>query len=103
MVKETLLKIEGSIPENSKQAFKKRLILDHVAFIELSNNLKSMVENYRDLKETLFKNSEDAIHFSGDILAKTLHDYWLKGEDIEDIFIENAQAASFYGRFKCIW
>lgn len=100
---EILNKIESSILIQAKQNFKKRLTLDIQTFIEFSNNLKSMVENHHEIKDILFKNNKVAIHFSGDILAKTLHDYWIKGGKIENIFIENAQLASFYGNFECVW
>jgi hypothetical protein len=98
-----LYKIENSIPIELKHRLKNKLIIDVHSFIELSNNLKQMVQNYQELKEILFKNNEHAIHFSGDILAKTLHDFWIKKGNIEEIFIENAQAASFYGNFECVW
>jgi hypothetical protein len=103
MINEILSKIESSIPAETKQNFKRRLAIDIQTFIELSNNLKSMIQNYQELKDFLFKNNENAIHFSGDILVKTLHEYWIKGGNIEDIFIENAQATSFYADFECIW
>ena len=72
-------------------------------FLNFSNNLKSMVDNHNDIRDQLFLNNESALYYSGDILAKTLHDYWIKGGCIKEIFIENAQAAAFYAGFECIW
>ena len=102
-MEDILKKIEGSIPAESKNKFKKCLIIDIKTFMEFSSGLTQMVQNYNELKEILFKNNEKAIHFSGDILAKTFHDYWIKNGSIVEIFIENAQAASFYGEFECVW
>jgi hypothetical protein len=98
-----LYNIERSLPIDLKQNFKKQLTISCSSFIDLSSKLKNMVENYSELKETLFSNHNDAIHYSGDILAKTLHDYWIKGGCIKEIFIENAQATAFYAGFECVW
>jgi hypothetical protein len=102
-MEEILFKIENSISPETKNKLKKHLIINMDTSMDFSNNLKSMVQNYSDLKEILFKNNESAIHFSGDILAKTLRDYWIKGGNIMEIFIENAQATSFYANFECVW
>jgi hypothetical protein len=98
-----LYNIERSLPIDLKQNFKKQLTISCSSFIDLSIKLKNMVESYGELKEILFSNSDDAIYFSGDILAKTLHDYWIKGGCIKEIFIENAQATAFYAGFECVW
>jgi hypothetical protein len=100
---EVLMKVESAVPSQVRESLRKRLNTGGPAFLELSNNLKQLVEHHQELKEILFKNNDQAIHFSGDILAKTVHDYWIKGGNINEIFIENAQAASLYGGFECLW
>jgi hypothetical protein len=98
-----LLGIEKSIPAELRSNLSKSLNMPMSSFLDLSNKLKSMVENYSELKQELFSNNNDVLYYSGDILAKTLHDYWIKGGSIEEIFIENAQATAFYAGFECIW
>lgn len=102
-MKEVLMNVESAVPSQVRESLRKRLNTGGPAFLEFSNNLKQLVENHQELKEILFKNNEAALHFSGDILAKTFHDYWIKGGDIDNVFIENAQAASYYGQFECLW
>lgn len=102
-MEDMLFNIEKSIPVEIRFNLSKSLNMPISSFFELSNKLKSMVENYSELKETLFSNHNDALHYSGDILAKTLHDYWIKGGCIKEIFIENAQATAFYAGFECVW
>ena len=48
----------------------------------------------------LFKNNEDALHFSGDILAKTFYNFWIKGGDLEEHFIDIAKETSHYANFE---
>ena len=98
-----LFGIEKSIPPELRLNLSKSLNIPMSSFLNLSNKLKSMVENYSELKQELFSNNNDALYYSGDILAKTLHDYWIKGGCIKEIFIENAQAAAFYAGFECVW
>ncbi len=98
-----LLTIEKSIPAELKNNLSKSYIVSMSSFLDLSNKLKNMVQSYNEIKEILFLNNNEALHYSGDILAKTLHEYWIKRGSIKQIFISNAQAASFYGEFKCIW
>jgi hypothetical protein len=101
--KQILENIEVSIPENIKIDMRKKFATNCAFMLEFSINLKQMVEKNLDLKNILFNNNEDALYFSGDILAKTLYYYWIKGGCIEEIFVENAQATAFYAGFKCIW
>jgi hypothetical protein len=98
-----LSNIENSMPADLRFNLSKSLNMPMSSFLDLSNKLKGMVENYSELKEVLFSNHADALHYSGDILAKTLHDYWIKGGSIKEIFIENAQATAFYAGFECVW
>jgi ubiquinone biosynthesis protein COQ9 len=102
-MEQILENIEKSIPENLKADLKKRIATATPILLQLSNQLKQMAINNYDVRSVLFKNSEDAIYFSGDILAKTLHDYWIKRDPIKEIFIENAQATAFYAGFECVW
>jgi hypothetical protein len=103
MMDEVLMKLESAVPSQLRESLRRRLNIGGPAFIDFSNNLKQLVQNHQELKEILFKNNEAALHFSGDVLAKTFHDYWIKGGNLNEIFIENAQAASFYGEFECLW
>ena len=98
-----LLTIEKSIPDALKNNLSKRYIISISSFLDLSSKLKNMVQSYNEIKEILFLNNDEALYYSGDILAKTLHDYWIRGGNIQQIFIINAQATSFYAGFKCIW
>lgn len=98
-----LLTIEKSIPVELKNTLSKSYVMSISSFLDLSGKLKNMVQSYNEIKEILFLNNDEALHYSGDILAKTLHDYWVKGGCIKQIFIENAQATAFYAGFKCVW
>jgi hypothetical protein len=102
-MEDMLFSIEKSIPAEIKFNLSKSLNMSIPSFLELSNKLKNMVENYSELKQELFSNNNDVLYYSGDILAKTLHDYWIKGGSIKEIFIENAQATAFYAGFECVW
>lgn len=102
-MQQILENIEKSIPENLKADLKKRIATATPILLQLSNQLKQMASNNYDVRSVLFKNSEDAIYFSGDILAKTLYDFWIKGGKIEDHFIESAQSTSYYSGFTCLW
>jgi hypothetical protein len=102
-MKEVLQKIEGSIPEKVKLDLRKRPITGSQIFFEMSKHLKEMVENNYEIRNILFKSNEDAIYFSGDILAKALSSFWIKGGEIEEHFVESAQMTSFYARFECLW
>ena len=100
---EILEKIENSIPENVRFNLKRRLVTQSSLIIELASQLKQMSENNYDIISILFKNNDDALYFSGDILAKTLHDFWTKNGSIYDFFMENAKATSYVNGFKCLW
>jgi hypothetical protein len=103
MIKHILENINNSIPENIKIDFKKRIATFPVNFIQFSNQLREMSQNNFDIKNTLFKNNEEALYFSGDILAKTFLNFWMKGGDIEAHFIDNAQKTSYHAGFECLW
>ena len=51
----------------------------------------------------LFKNNEDALHFSGDILAKAFYNFWIKGGELEEHFIASAKETSDYANFEYFW
>lgn len=102
-MQQILQNIENSITENLKTDLKKRIATSTPILLQLSSQLKHMATNNYDIRSILFKNDEDAIYFSGDILAKTLYNFWIKGGQIEDHFIENAQSTSYYSNFKCLW
>jgi len=103
MIDEVLNKIESSIPENVKFNLKRRYATAAPSIIELSNQLKQMSENNYEIRSILFKNNDDALYFSGDILAKTLYDFWIKGGSVYESFIENAKIISFINRLKPLW
>lgn len=95
--------IENSIPENIKINLKKKITTFPVSFLEFSNNLKNLAHHNYDIRSILFKNNDEALYFAGDILAKTLYGFWIKGGDIEEHFIDSAQQASYYAGFECLW
>lgn len=102
-MKDILENIEKSIPEKLKIDLKKRIATAPPLLAEFSNQLKQMAVNNYDVRYKLFKNNNDAIHFSGDILASTLYDFWMQGGEIEYHFVENAQRTSYSSQFECIW
>ena len=102
-MKEVLQKIESAIPEKIKLDLRKKLVTGSQIAFEMSKHLKEMTENNYEIRNILFKNNQDAIHFSGDILAKTLCSFWTKGGDLEAHFIDNAQQTSYHARFECLW
>lgn len=103
MTMSILENINNSIPENVKIGLKKKITTFSTSFIEFSNNLKNLAHNNYDIRSVLFKNNEDALHFAGDILAKTLYNFWTRGGDLESHFIENAQQTSYHAGFECLW
>jgi hypothetical protein len=102
-MKEILERIETSIPENVKNTFRKKICTSAINVPEVSKHLKNMVESNYEIRNVLFKNNDDAIYFSGDILSKTFCEFWIKGGKIEDIFIEKAQSTSYSAQFECLW
>jgi hypothetical protein len=102
-MKEVLQKIESAIPEKIKLDLRKKLVTGSQITFEMSKHLKEMAENNYEIRNILFKNNQDALYFSGDILAKALSSFWIKGGEVEDHFIESAQMTSFYARFECLW
>jgi hypothetical protein len=103
MTKTILENINNSIPENIKLDLTKRIVTRSTNFINFSNELKQMANNNFDIRNYLFKNDEIALYFAGDILAKTLYNFWIKGGKIEEHFIENAQITSYHAGFECLW
>ena len=99
-MKEILYSINSSIPDNIKIDLKKRFATWSVNFIQFSNHLKQLAQNNYDIRSVLFKNNEDALHFSGDILAKTFYNFWIKGGDLEEHFIDIAKETSHYANFE---
>jgi hypothetical protein len=102
-MKEVLQKIESSIPEKVKLDLRKKLVTGSQIIFEMSKHLKEMAENNYEIRNSLFKNNQDALYFSGDILAKALSSFWIKGGEIEEHFVESAQMTSFHARFECLW
>ena len=102
-MEDILKNIENSIPTELKLNAGRCLNAGRFNFVDFSNKLRQMTNDHAELKAQLFSNNERALHYSGDILAKTFHDYWTKGGSIKEIFIENAQAAAFYAGFDSIW
>jgi hypothetical protein len=70
---------------------------------EFSNQLKQLVNNNSEIKEVLFKNNENAIHYSGDILSNTMFDYWATGRCIEEVFVERAKHTYEYANVQYEW
>jgi hypothetical protein len=99
---ENILKnIENSIPENIKIDLRKRIATSSPVLLQLADHLKHTVVNSHDMRSLLFNNDDDAIYFSGDILSKTLYNFWIIGGKIQDHFFENLQMSSYTNRFKC--
>ena len=95
MIVDTLLKIEESIPEGLKAVLKKKLNRSHPIFADFSSELRKLVLTNEDVKNALFKDAENAIPYSGEILAATFHDFWIKNinkDFLEDCFLENMRA-----------
>jgi hypothetical protein len=98
-MKEILYSINTSIPENIKIDLKKRFATWSINFVQFSNYLKQLAQNNYDIRSVLFKNNEDALYFSGDILAKAFYNFWIKGGDLEEHFIDSAKEISYYANF----
>ena len=102
-MKEVLLNIERRIPVEIKNNFLRRMGAMRYNVIEFSNQLKQLVNNNPEIKEILFKNNEDAIHYSGDILSNTLFDSWATGRCIEEVFVERAKHTYEYANIQYEW
>lgn len=100
MIKTILENINNSIPENIKLDFRKRIVTRSTNFIQFSNELRQMAYNNFDIKNTLFKNNEDVLHFSGDILAKTLYSFWINEGDIESHFTNSLHETFYHAGFE---
>jgi len=100
MIKTILENINNSIPENVKLDLTKRIVTRSTNFVNFSNELKQMTYNNFDIRNTLFKNNEDILHFSGDILAKTLYSFWIKDGDIENHFADSLNETFYHAGFK---
>lgn len=83
--------------------FKRRFATWPVSFIQFSNHLKQVANNNFDIRSELFKNNDDALYFAGDILAKTFYNFWIKGGELEDHFIDSAKQTSYYAGFEYLW
>jgi hypothetical protein len=102
-MKDILEKIQSAIPDNIRIDLTKSIATSAPKIVEISKNLKQMAESNYEIRSVLFKNNESAIYFSGDILAKTLHNFWIRGGEIEHHFVENAQITSYSAGFECLW
>jgi hypothetical protein len=102
-MKEILDNINNSVPDNIKNDIKRRFATWSVNFIQFSNHLKQVAHNNYDIRNILFKNNEEALYFAGDILAKTLYNFWIKGGDLESHFVDNAKQTSYHAEFECLW
>jgi hypothetical protein len=102
-MKEALLNIERRIPVEIKNNFLRRMTGARYNITEFSNQLKQLVNNNSEIKEVLFKNNENAIHYSGDILSNTMFDYWATGRCIEEVFVERAKHTYEYANVEYEW
>jgi hypothetical protein len=102
-MKEALLNIERRIPVEIKNNFLRRMTGARYNITEFSNQLKQLVNNNSEIKEVLFKNNENAIHYSGDILSNTMFDYWATGRCIEEVFVERAKHTYEYANVQYEW
>lgn len=102
-MREVLLNIEKAIPIEVKNNFLRSMGAARYNITEFSNQLKQLVNRTPEIKETLFKNNENAIHYSGDILASTLFDSWATSRDIEEMFVERAKQTYYYSDIEYEW
>ncbi len=102
-MKEVLLNIERSVPAELKNNFLRNMGRARYNIIEFSDQLKKLVNNNIEIKEILFNNNEDAIHYSGDILSNTLFDYWATGRCIEEVFVGRAKHTYEYANVEYEW
>lgn len=102
-MREVLLNIERVVPVELKNNYLRRMSRARYDITEFSNQLKKLVDNNIEIKDKLFNNNEDAIHYSGDILSNTLFDYWAINGDIEEIFIKCAKHTYEYANIPYEW
>jgi hypothetical protein len=93
-MKDLLLKIEGMFDDKTKAEISKKISRHDPVFAKISKEMRDMVITNDFLKKNLFKNRLESLYYSGDILVETIHDWWIKGGDIEDIFLLKMEEAS---------
>lgn len=97
-MKDILKNIENLFDEKTKISLKKKLSLHDPVFIKISKDIRNIVMTDEFLKENLFKKKFESLYYSGDVLTATIHDFWIKGGDVEDIFLTKMEeASSVYG------
>ena len=87
--KQILLKIQEAIPDQIKNDLKRTYVVKPFDFNNFSKSLTQLVLNNSEISHGLFDNRRDLLEKSGDILAKTLHKYWITDSDIHSIYLEN--------------
>jgi hypothetical protein len=87
--KQILLKIQEAIPDQIKNDLKRTYVVKPFDFNNFSKSLTQLVLNNSEISYGLFDNQQDLLEKSGDILAKTLHKYWIVNDDIYNIYVEN--------------
>ena len=89
--RQILLKIEESIPNQIKSNFKRTYSINPFDFNNFSKNLTQLTNSNSDIRQHLFNNEQNLLDISGDILANTLQRYWKVGDDIYNIYLQNAK------------
>lgn len=83
---EILNKLEQSVHRDVRSKIMKKIFSNTDIMLGLSKELTKMCSNIVEIKQFLFHNNEDIMHFSGDILSSTFYDHWMKNENIEECF-----------------
>jgi hypothetical protein len=92
---DSLYSIEGKLSDPLRQDLRRRINTAGPVLFKLAGDLKRFVDNNLQIKENLFQNNQEVLYYSGDILAKTFYDYYLTGEGIDNIFIENVERTKY--------
>jgi hypothetical protein len=86
-----LLKISSSINPSVKNLLSKKQKVDDKIIYDFSRNLKDLVFQHEEIKN-IFENDENLLHFSGDVLFKTISRFlYLRNENVANIFAEEIE------------
>ena len=102
-MKELLNKIEAGVPNEVKSGLSKRTASGWFQLSDLSKSLSQLVNRNVEIREILFKNNNNCLPYSGDILSVSLFEHWVTRGDIEEIFKKHAENTYSYAGVDFSW
>jgi hypothetical protein len=103
MIEDVLLRIEGGVPAEAREALSKKTASGWYQLYNLSKSLRELANTNPEIREILFKNNENSLHYAGDILSASLFEYWVAGGSLGEIFIKHAKNTYDYAGVDFNW